>query len=235
MISPLKGEKARRIFLSEARIKFLKFLTFLFLILFPILIYSIYYLYSNIYNYMRLREKVKKYERELEKVRLLEEKVDKLVAYAKKVNYMLGLQEKELKDVPISLKKFTDVRKDSYEKFLLPVEGIISRTFSKEHPGIDLVAPAGTPVLACMEGYVMEAGFSNYFGFYVKLKHKGNVYSFYGHMRRIFVRSGEFVKKGEIIGEVGSTGRSTGPHLHFEIKKDGRPLNPLLFSFLKIF
>lgn len=234
-ISPLRGEKAKKIFISGTKIKFLKFLTFLFLFFLPFLIYSIYYLYSNIYNYMLLKERVRKYEKELDKVKLLEKKMEDLVAYAKKVNNMLGLQKEDLKNFSISPKNFPYIGENNYEKFILPVEGIISRDFSKEHPGIDIVAPAGTPVLACMDGYVIEAGFSDYFGFYVKLNHKGGFYSFYGHMRRVFVRRGEFVKKGGIIGEVGSTGRSTGPHLHFEIIKNGKPINPFLFSFINVF
>ncbi len=235
MISPLKGDKTKNIFLSGFKLKLIKVFVFLSLLATPMLMYSVYYLYSNMANYIYLKKKVKEYDAKVKKLEILEGRLDKIIKYTKKINYMLGMQEVSENMVSETWKNFNRKENIGDDNFILPVEGIISRAFSKSHPAIDIVVPAGTPVVACMDGNVVESGFSNYLGFYVKLRHNGGFYSIYGHMRRIFVKSGKSVKKGEVIGEVGSTGKTTGPHLHFEMLKDGEPFNPAFIYFTKIF
>jgi len=235
VISPLKGDKRRDVFLSGFRLKLIKVFLFLSILMIPLLIYSVYYLYSNIANYIYLKKKVAEYESKMKKLGVLEERLDKITEYTKKINYMLGVKKTSKNVVAGTEENFNRPGNLQDDNFILPVEGIISRSFSKEHPAIDIVVPAGTPVVACMDGTVVEAGFSNYLGFYIKLKHNGGFHSLYGHLRRIFVKNGESVNKGEIIGEVGSTGKSTGPHLHFEMLKNGKPFNPAFIYFAKIF
>ncbi|PZV13031.1 MAG: metalloendopeptidase [Leptolyngbya sp.] len=91
---------------------------------------------------------------------------------------------------------------------------------SRFHSGTDLGAPLGTPVLAAYAGQVALADFLGGYGLAVALNHnKGSQQSLYGHLSEIFVKQGELVKQGEVIGRVGSTGNSTGPHLHFEFRQ----------------
>ncbi len=97
------------------------------------------------------------------------------------------------------------------------------------HSGIDIVARYGAPVRATADGVVWRVGYSRGLGRYVKIRHKHGFMTVYGHLRKYVVKRGERVKKGEIIGYVGNTGRSTGPHLHYEIRRWGRSLNPLRF------
>jgi murein DD-endopeptidase MepM/ murein hydrolase activator NlpD len=99
----------------------------------------------------------------------------------------------------------------------------------KGHTGIDLSARVGTPIRAAASGVIVRA--SNYFGYgkYVKIKHTETVSTAYGHMSRIAVRSGQQVYQGQIIGYTGDTGYSNGPHLHYEVLRNGRPVNPLAF------
>ncbi len=97
------------------------------------------------------------------------------------------------------------------------------------HSGIDIVARYGAPVRATADGVVYRVGYSRGLGRYVKIRHKHGFLTVYGHLRKYVVKRGERVKKGEIIGYVGNTGRSTGPHLHYEIRRWGRSLNPLRF------
>lgn len=94
------------------------------------------------------------------------------------------------------------------------------------HPGIDIAVDYGTPVYASAAGYVQQAGWYGGYGKYIRLSHDFGYETAYGHMSRLAVNSGSFVKKGQVIGYVGSTGYSTGPHLHFEIIKNGEQVNP---------
>lgn len=118
----------------------------------------------------------------------------------------------------------------------MPVAGRITSSFGKRmhpvlgfmrmHKGLDIGAPRGTPIHAIMDGVVQFAGRSGGYGNFVKLAHGGGIASGYGHMSRFVVRSGARVKQGQVIGYVGSTGMSTGPHLHWEVWKNGATVNP---------
>ncbi|MCL2244789.1 MAG: M23 family metallopeptidase [Treponema sp.] len=94
------------------------------------------------------------------------------------------------------------------------------------HNGIDLAAPAGTEVLAVADGIVTEIGFDSVYGNYIIISHGERWTSLYGHLQKIETVLRSAVKSGNLIGRVGSTGQSTGPHLHFELHQDGRALNP---------
>lgn len=95
------------------------------------------------------------------------------------------------------------------------------------HYGIDLAAETGTEVFAARRGTVIRKGYDDIYGYYVVLKHPGNYKSFYGHLSYIAVELNQIVKSGSIVGTVGSTGVSTGPHLHFEIWKNDAAVDPL--------
>jgi murein DD-endopeptidase MepM/ murein hydrolase activator NlpD len=94
------------------------------------------------------------------------------------------------------------------------------------HQGIDLAAPAGTEVYAAADGTVTDMGFDPVYGNYIIITHSERWTSLYGHLQIIETVLRSNVKSGSLIGRVGSTGQSTGPHLHFELRQDGRPLNP---------
>lgn len=96
----------------------------------------------------------------------------------------------------------------------------------QHHHGIDLAAPAGTPIRAIADGQVMFADPYAGYGKLIVLRHSNGLTSHYGHCAKITMQPGASVRAGDIIGTVGSTGISTGPHLHFELRKDGSPLNP---------
>ncbi|NCD09546.1 MAG: M23 family metallopeptidase [Negativicutes bacterium] len=95
------------------------------------------------------------------------------------------------------------------------------------HPGIDIPAGYGEPVYASAAGYVEDAGWYGGYGRYIKISHGNSYETAYGHLSSIDVAAGESVKKGDIIGYVGSSGYSTGPHLHFEVLVNGETINPL--------
>jgi len=97
----------------------------------------------------------------------------------------------------------------------------------RAHKGIDLAAPAGTPIHASADGEVSKAEWFSSYGLYVSLEHGGDIQTRYGHMSRLNVMAGQKVRKGDVIGYVGSTGRSTGPHLHYEVRIAGLAVNPV--------
>lgn len=104
--------------------------------------------------------------------------------------------------------------------------------YSRLHKGVDYGAASGTPIVAVADGRVVFSGWHGGHGNFVKLEHAGGLGSGYGHMSRIAVRSGTYVRQGQLIGYVGSTGLSTGPHLHFEVYKNGAAVNPTGVSFI---
>lgn len=99
--------------------------------------------------------------------------------------------------------------------------------YYKMHYGVDLAASAGTPIYATKSGTVTMAGYSSVNGNYVSINHGDGYSSLYAHMTNYTVSNGQYVKQGEVIGYVGSTGWSTGPHLHFEIYYGGSTVNPM--------
>jgi murein DD-endopeptidase MepM/ murein hydrolase activator NlpD len=102
----------------------------------------------------------------------------------------------------------------------------------KLHAGLDFAAPIGTPIYATANGTVKESSFNGGgYGNHVVINHGYGYETLYGHMVRIKARVGQKVKRGEVIGWVGSTGKSTGPHCHYEVHKNGTPVDPVYFFY----
>lgn len=99
--------------------------------------------------------------------------------------------------------------------------------YTKMHRGADFAAPTGTPIFAAGNGVVEVSGWNGGYGKYIRLRHNDTYKTAYAHLSRIAVSKGKRVKQGQVIGYVGSTGRSTGPHLHYEVHQNGRQVNPM--------
>lgn len=97
------------------------------------------------------------------------------------------------------------------------------------HSGIDIAVPLGTPVKAAADGEVVYAGWNDGYGLVVFIWHNNSLETRYAHLSKIAVNKGQIVRAGDVIGYVGSTGKSTGPHLHFEVRNGGKAVNPLDF------
>jgi murein DD-endopeptidase MepM/ murein hydrolase activator NlpD len=124
-------------------------------------------------------------------------------------------------DKPVKTAEFTSgygIRSD-------PFRGGAAR-----HAGIDLAAPIGTPIYATADGIVSDAGYNNGgYGNLIKVDHGRGIETRYGHLSAILVSAGQRVARGQMIARMGSTGRSTGSHLHYEVRIDGRAVNPIPF------
>jgi murein DD-endopeptidase MepM/ murein hydrolase activator NlpD len=103
--------------------------------------------------------------------------------------------------------------------------------FTRFHAGVDIGAGWGSPIVAAADGQVAAAGWAGGYGREVQIAHGGGTVSIYGHMSEIVAQPGSFVRRGQLIGYVGSSGLSTGPHLHFEVRQGGTPVNPLGVRF----
>ncbi len=114
----------------------------------------------------------------------------------------------------------------SYGMRISPITGV-----EQFHNGVDLAAPVGTAVSAARAGVVRLTGNDRVYGNYIIIKHDNNTESLYGHLSAILVKKGQTVEKGAVIGKVGTTGLSTGPHLHFEIRMDGKSQTPPAYLF----
>ena len=119
-------------------------------------------------------------------------------------------------------------------QFIWPVEGVLTSRFGirngRRHDGIDIGAPEGTDIHAAADGTVLYSGDQQTgYGNLIIISHTDNMITVYAHNKKNLVKENDKVKRGQVIGKVGHTGRATGPHLHFEIRKRTRPRNPLFF------
>ena len=143
-------------------------------------------------------------------------------------------------DIEINNEKISNVSFSNYKlnyKIYSPViNGIVSSEFGERvhpingtlgvHKGIDIALDEGEPIYAIFDGEIIEATYDQWNGNYIKIKHDNNIISVYCHCSELFVEKGDIIRGGEIIAEVGSTGQSTGPHIHFEIRINDVSYNP---------
>ncbi len=135
-------------------------------------------------------------------------------------------------------KKAIEFMKSKYT-LLIPVNGAVTSPFGERvdpiknvegsHRGIDIAANKGVSIKAALDGTVIVAGVDDVYGNYIKIDHSNGVVTLYAHCSKLLVKKGQKIKKGAVIANVGDTGSAVGPHLHFEVVKDNRPLNPLEF------
>ncbi len=157
--------------------------------------------------------------------------IDKLVAYAKFQENILDSIEKKIKRDMENVKRIPSIP---------PARGSFSSGFGirrdpftggiEFHKGIDISAPQGTPIVAAADGIVEEVGWSSGgYGNQVVINHQNGIKTRYAHMFKVFVKQGDRVKRGQVIGLMGSTGKSLAPHAHYEVYLNGKPVNPLRY------
>jgi murein DD-endopeptidase MepM/ murein hydrolase activator NlpD len=139
--------------------------------------------------------------------------------------YLIGLKENGISRI---------TWESSKDELIWPVEGVritsrLGKRWGKFHPGLDIAASSGTMVLAAMDGEVTESKFMGDYGNMVIIGHTDVYVSLYAHLSENFVKKGDKIRKGQVLGLSGSSGRSTGPHLHFEVRYLNVILNPEVF------
>uniref|UniRef100_A0A7V3ZH88 Peptidase M23 n=1 Tax=Dictyoglomus thermophilum TaxID=14 RepID=A0A7V3ZH88_DICTH len=182
-----------------------------------------------------------------EKKAYIERKKNEKLAYLEKIRTQKRYQqqvvatlERESKEIEQMIRKLasSNIQKAQKGRLSWPVIGSITSGFGmRRHPilggaplfhtGVDIAASYGTPVRAAASGRIIFAGWYGGYGNMVIIDHGGKISTVYGHLSKIVVRVGEEIAEGDIIGYVGTTGLSTGPHLHFEVRVNGDPVDPL--------
>jgi murein DD-endopeptidase MepM/ murein hydrolase activator NlpD len=160
------------------------------------------------------------------------------VSYSSSGNAEISQGEAKANEILITLDQVNSYR-IAIEKMPLamPVKSAFrytspfGRRWGRAHEGIDMAAPVGTPVYATGEGTVIFAGWQRGYGNLIKIQHELGTETRYGHLSKIRVKAGQKVSRGSQIGDMGNTGRSTGSHLHYEVRVNGRAVNPM--SFIK--
>ncbi len=202
--------------------------------------YSVVY-YQALQSVM-LRRRNAEIEQEFAKLQEIKDNLEIVEQNNRKLKVMLGIDK-----TPPPVKPYIDsvipdysntinmiVEKEENIPSLLPTLGQISRNYSPEHEGIDIAAPRFSPVVAAASGFVSDAGWDAVYGNYVVIEHDANYSTFYGHLHSIGVRQGEKITSGTVVGTIGSTGRSTSPHLHYEVRFRGEPVDPMGYLQLLI-
>ncbi|MEO0020674.1 MAG: M23 family metallopeptidase [candidate division WOR-3 bacterium] len=183
-----------------------------------------------------LTQRNRKLETEFKKITQLREKLENLEIEREKLARMLGV---ELSPPPVDWQGMTPdsfilpewISDQPWGKYpvpiLVPVSGyVVSRRASPEHIAVDLAVPRESPVRAAADGIVISRGTDRVLGRFIGLAHAEGYETYYGHLAQWLVNRGDSVKVGQIIGRVGMTGQATAPHLHFEIRKFGKPVDP---------
>lgn len=181
--------------------------------------------------------KISLLEEEKKRDNLLKNLLSKEEEYKKEIEvYKRKIEEQEEKIQEIIRRAELAKKLPEVGNIIWPVKGPIVSPFGMRihpvygiwafHSGADIDAPTGTPIRAIADGIVIYAGWLGSYGIVVFLRHGGNITTVYAHMQYFTVELNQYVKQGDIIGYVDNTGLSTGPHLHFEIRIDGKPVDP---------
>lgn len=180
-------------------------------------------------------------EREFTKLEEIKQNLAIAEMNNEKLKIMLGIEKTPTIVEPLIDEQnanYTDeinvyIEKDKNIPSLLPTMGKISRNYTPAHTGIDIAAPHFSPVIAAASGIIKAVGWDAVYGNYIIIEHNRNYSTFYGHLNAIGVDKGDNVTGGEIIGTIGSSGKSTSPHLHYEVRFRGKPVDPMgYFPFL---
>ena len=166
-------------------------------------------------------ERVESLEAELGKIETLERDVKELKKVKDQIEGMLGVIHNP-SSIPQEMKG-TELPS------IWPVKGNVTRTFSREHPGIDIAVPEGSAIWAAADGVVVKVGWDEELGFMIEIEHEEGLKTVYGHNSQILVEKENKVKRGDVIAFSGSSGRSTAPHLHYEIVLNGMNMDPMKY------
>jgi murein DD-endopeptidase MepM/ murein hydrolase activator NlpD len=162
----------------------------------------------------------------------------------KKLHYVIDKLSFELREEEKNLKQLFEYYKKNNIKLsstpsIWPANGWVSSPFGirrdpftgrrRFHEGIDITNRIGTPIIAPADGVVVFAGRNGGYGNVIYISHGFGITTRYGHLSKILVKVGQHVQRGDLIGKMGSTGRSTGPHLHYEVRVNNKPVNPINF------
>ena len=161
----------------------------------------------------------------------------KMQDFLERLSESARLEEVRQQDLLLALRENRDAL--SSMPTIWPVVGFVSSSFGRRsspfggrgqfHKGLDITNRVGTPIVAPAQGLVIQSGHDGAYGLSIEINHGGGIITKYGHMQRCAVPAGVWVNRGQVIGYVGMSGRTTGPHLHYEVRLNGVPVNPMRY------
>ncbi|MEO0095549.1 MAG: M23 family metallopeptidase [candidate division WOR-3 bacterium] len=227
---------SRHIFLPQ---RYFFIILIFFLILIGILIFGLINYGTISYRLVELallKRRLEAVEKEFSKLETIKKKLELAEVENQRIKKMLGIDKTPSEVTPVVAEvegKYSEDlnNPESSENLpsLLPVFGQISKVFGENHNGVDIAAPLYSPVIAAASGKVISVGWDTLYGNYILIEHSANYKTFYGHLNSILVKYGEVVTGGKIIGTLGSTGKSSSPHLHYEVIFKGQPVDPMVY------
>ena len=234
LITPDDSTNSRHYYLGKKSILLLSIVVISVVIIAIIAAFNYTSVYVRAMEVEMLRRRNAQLEKEFAKVEEIREALQIAEANNRKIKVMLGI-EKTPEPVEPSITEINpnyseiQVLTELQENIpsLLPTMGQVSRDFGPGHYGIDIAAPQFSPVIAAASGIVDGTGWDSLYGNYVVVEHNRNYSTFYGHLNSIAVLDGGRVNGGQVIGTVGSTGKSTSPHLHYEVRFRSEPVDPM--------
>ena len=157
--------------------------------------------------------------------------VEEFRRFKKQLYGMLGVEDAQMMNEDYSLPEafLQDMTVQTDTPHGLPVSGVLTRSHGGGHIGVDLALKTGSPVFATARGVVTKVDSNTQFGLHVWVSHAKGYRTLYAHLSRVLVEVGDSVRRGQIIGYSGSSGESTGPHVHYEVWKGNTPIDPFKF------
>ena len=240
VLTSTESGKSKYVFLSRKKLYVLVGIAIVFITLIVLAVVSYSSVYLKAMESVVLRRRNADMEAEFLKLGEIQRNLEQAETDNQRLRVMLGLEESPPSVAPVVREQNLDythrvnmmAHKEENIPSLLPTQGKISRHFTPEHRGVDIAAPRFSPVVAAASGLIHETGWDSIFGNYVVVSHDINYSTLYGHLQSITVNQNDNVACGEVIGTVGSTGRSTSPHLHYEVWFQQKKVEPLGYMTL---
>lgn len=200
--------------------------------------------YGKIYwragQYELMRKRHDQMEAEFSKLQQIKAELARLRSEEAKVRQMLGVPKQPDTLSTAQVSSSASAREtpapppennDRLVPSLMPTRGWVSAGISPQHRGVDIAARQGQPIMAAADGVVDSVDWDGYYGNKLSLRHGDRYVTFYGHCDKVLVQQMQPVRRGQVIALVGSSGKSTGPHLHYEIHQDGKVVDPQSYWF----
>lgn len=236
VITPTSARNARHYFFSNDQLKLI--LAGLVLLLAVLVVAAVNYarVSYKALEAVALKRRNAEIEKEFAKLQEIKRQIELAETESQKIKIMLGIEKTPLAVQPNlnNLNQSMTATGDSSAPSenipsILPTMGQISKKFGSDHEGVDIAAPLFAPVLAAASGSVKAAGWDSVYGNYIIIEHSKNYETFYGHLNSVAVKQRDGILAGKIIGTVGSSGKSTSPHLHYEVRFQGKAVDPLAY------
>lgn len=236
VITPTSAKNARHYFFSNNQLKLI--LTGLIVLVALVIAAAVSYAWVSYkaLEAVTLKRRNQEIEKEFAKITEIKKQLELAETETQKIKIMLGVEKTPIAVQPnfSNINPNITVAEDSSTQTenipsTLPTMGQISKKYGPDHEGVDIAAPLFAPILAAAGGNVKAAGWDSVYGNYVIIEHSKNYSTFYGHLNSVAPKQGESVTAGKIIGTVGSSGKSTSPHLHYEVRFQGKAIDPMAY------